>query len=80
MSELLEKYELETIEDLYEAIVMAVNRYYVLFAREIYQDIIDNNLMESFKTWYEKSQDKNQTPFTSFINFLNSKEIEQWEK
>jgi hypothetical protein len=52
MNHLLEEYEVESVEELYNTIVLGVMVGAPIGA-QIYQDIVKNNLTESFENWYK---------------------------
>jgi hypothetical protein len=71
MNHLLEEYEVETIEELYEAMVLS-EKLGMPFAHEIYCDLVLNNLEESFINWYATSE--NEMPINQLLEILNNNE------
>jgi hypothetical protein len=68
MNHLLEEYEVETIEELFEAMVFSQSLG-MPFAHEIYCDLVLNNLEESFINWYATSG--NEMPINELLQAIN---------
>lgn len=68
MSELLEEYEVETIEELFEAMVFSQSLG-MPFAYDIYCDLVLNNLDQSFINWYATSG--NEIPINELLQAIN---------
>ena len=67
MSKLLEKYEAESIIDLFKSIVVSV-MVGTPIGYEIYQDLVTNNLTNKFAAWYNV----NHTDYLSINELLEA--------
>lgn len=71
MNHLLEEYEVDTIEEIFEAMVLS-EKLGMPFAHEIYCDLVLNNLEESFINWYATSG--NEMPINQLLEILKNNE------